>query len=257
VAGLKGTATSSGVGDWAVFSLKNRIIARYLVEYDAEFDVLRTYPMKVPDSMDDAFALMLEVEQDIPHFFSSGQQSIRGDIDVLGGGPHDPVAVSLNGEHDSAYGSFIYYAQSCLSNVGCASSLSPAVGKLVHADQKLNGLGVSLFGNGVNINWENLPPGVKLWLCDDSNNCALLVYNKDNGMWEYVETRADGGLGKRYPKYNESLNYRFGNSVDAGYFARGLRDGGASIEGTWTLKTVLACTSSGGVTHCEFITYPE
>src|SRR5690606_37948337 len=96
VAGLKGTATNSGVGDWAVFSIKNRIIARYIVEYDAEFDTLRTWPMVTPGPIEDGFALMLEVEAESPHFFSSGQQSFQVDIDKLGGGSHNPVTISLN-----------------------------------------------------------------------------------------------------------------------------------------------------------------
>lgn len=257
VAGLKGTATGSGVGDWAVFSIENGIIARYLVEYDAEFDVLRTWPMTVPRPIEDGFALMLEVDAEKPRFFSSGQQDFQVDINKLGGGPHSPVAISLNGEHDSAYGSFINYARSCLSSVGCANSLNPALGRLVHADQKLTEAGISLRGGGLNISWENLPPGIDLWFCDGNGDCALMTYNSDNGKWEYVETRAEGGNGKRYPKYGDSLNYRFRNSGEAGIFNRGLRDGGASVVGTWTLRTVLACVDTGGVMRCEYITYPE
>src|SRR5690606_36661497 len=98
-------------------------------------------------------------------------------------------------------------ARSCLSSVGCANSLNPALGRLGHADQKLTEAGISLRGGGLNISWENLPPGVDLWFCDGNNDCALMTYNSDNGKWEYVESRAEGGNGKRYPKYGESLNY--------------------------------------------------
>ena len=254
---MKGTATARGPGDWVVFSLKHELITRYKVEYDGEFDRLWTWPMMTPASVEDAFALMLEVDAEKPRFFSSGQQDFQVDINKLGGGPHNPVSISLNGEHDSAYGSFISHARSCLSSVGCANSLDSTLGKLVHADQKLNGAGISIMGVGGNISWENLPPGVDLWLCDSNNDCALLTYDKDTGKWEYVETRAEGGNGKRYPKYGESLNYRFNGSDEVGIFNRGLRDGGATVTGTWTLKTVLACVDTGGIMRCEYITYPE
>lgn len=256
-AGLKRAATGSGVGDWVVFSVENGIIARYLVEYDAGLDVPGTWSRTVPGSIEDGFALMLEVEAEKPRFFVSGHQDFRVDINKLGGGPHSSAAISLNGEHDSAYGSFIGHARSCLSSVGCASSLNPALGKLVGAEQKLNKAGISLSGGGLNIAWENLPPGVDLRFCDGNDDCALVTYDPDDRKWEYVESRAEGGTGKRYPRYGESLNYRFKDSGEADIFNRGLKDGGASVTGTWTSGTVLACADTGGVMRCEYIPHPE
>src|SRR3546814_17045089 len=133
--------------------------------------------------MQDAFALMLEVDAEVPGFFSSGRQVFHAEIDRIGGEPQDPVAVSLNGEHDSAYGGFIHYARSCLFAVACADSLNPTLGKLVHAGEKLRAVGAG-------IDWQNIEPGVDLWLCNDNNDCALVGNHEGTGSSE------TGGGGK-------------------------------------------------------------
>lgn len=255
VSTLKNTAKARGPGYWSVFSIKNKVIMSFGVEYEPSIGRNITFHINTPVPVENAFALMLEADEIRPHIFTSGQQTIYGSIDVLGGGPHNPVTVSLNGEHDSAYGSFIHYARSCLSSPSCASEFDPAVGKVAGANNLLNGFGINIYSGGGNISWENLPPGFQLWLCDENDDCALMEYDKDKNQWEYKETRAERGLGKRYPKYeDEELNYVFGNSGEAGIFQRGLTGGGAAVTGVWKLKTVLACVTANGIKICHYET---
>lgn len=254
---LKNAAIARGDGAWVVFSIGNGVIARYTVHYEPELGRNIVALGTVPPAMEDAFALMMNADERIPHILSGGQQTVVGNINVIGTG-HNPVEISLNGEHDDAYGNFIADAQSCLSIVSCANQINPALGDLAGAESLLNGFGISIFGNGGNINWENLPPGFKIWLCDQNRDCALLEYDKENNRWEYKETRGEGGQGARYPRYGESLQYRFGNSGEASLFERGLEGGGMSVHGTWSIRTVLVCVSAGGgQASCEFVTVAQ
>ena len=256
MAALKNAAISNGEGEWIVFSIRNGVVARYTVFYEAELHKYFAPIGTVPSEIEDAFSLMLDADALRPNIFSGAQQTIIGNIDVLGGGPHNPVSISVNGEQDSSYGSFIYYAQSCLSSAGCASRIDPALGKIAGADSILNGFGISIQGYGGNVDWENLPPGFNLWLCNKSHDCALLVFNKQTGQWEYKESRAEDGLGKRYPKYNETINYNsFSNSGEANNFQNSLRAGGIVISGTWIIGRALACVSAGGGQEvCHWVT---
>src|SRR3546814_2747333 len=93
---MKGEATANGVGDWVVFSVKHEVIVRYKVEYDSGSDGFGAYSVAMPAVMQDAFALMLDVDAEVPGFFSSGRQVFHAEIDRIGGEPQDPVAVSLD-----------------------------------------------------------------------------------------------------------------------------------------------------------------
>lgn len=251
---MKSVAMQRGDGQYYVFSLKNSVVMRFQIQYDHETSSYRVWSPPPGPTMEEAFALMLDANELKPGIFA-GQQTLSGSITKLGGGPHDPVKISLNGEHDSAYGSFIYYVGTCLSSQGCTSQINPALGKIVGAESLLNSIGFSILGTGGNMSWESLPPSFKLWLCNSNNDCALLQYK--NGDWTYIESRAEGGAGKRYPKYGESLNYKFANSGEAGIFDRGLRNGGAQVRGTYQTHTYLACVSAGGSTTCEYVTVPN
>lgn len=255
---MKSVAIQRGEGEYFVFSLTNGLVLRFIVEYDRETQMYFVRSPVPGSTMEEAFALMLDANQLKPGIFK-GQQTIIGDIGKLTGGPHDPVGISLNGTHDSAYGSFIYFAKSCLSSTGCAKSINPALGKISGAEFLLNSIGISILNNAPlsgNINWQSVPPSFELWLCNENSDCALLKF--ENNEWKYVESRAQRGLGKRYPKYGESLNYKFNSSGEAGIFDRGLRNGGAHVSGGYSsTKTVLACASSGGATYCEYVTFLE
>lgn len=246
---MKNAAIAQGPGRHYVFSLANEIVMSVVVVYEQELNRYMAFAGSAGPDMEQAFALMLDANDLRPHIFV-GQQTIKGDINALGGGAHNPVEISLNGEHDDAYGSFIYHASSCLYSMGCASDIDPALGKLAEAEKKLNSIGFSIQGTGGDISWENLPPKFKLWLCDSNNDCALLQY--DDGEWKYVESRAGGGLGKRYPKYGENLNYNFGDSGEAAVFTRGLRGGGAIVGGTFAGGAILMCTSTPAAIKCEY-----
>jgi hypothetical protein len=251
---MKAVAVERGQGEYFVFSLSHGLVLRFIIEYDYE---TQGYFVRSPQpgaTMEEAFALMLDANALVPGIFA-GQQVLTGEINRIGGGDHDPVAISIGGTHDDAYGRFIYDAKVCLGAQACAASVNAALGKIVGADRVLNGIGLSIRGTGGNISWENPPPNYELWLCNDNNDCALLKY--ENNDWKYIESRAEGGRGKRYPKYGESLNYNFANSGEAGVFTRGLRDAGAHVSGGYSTTTFLACSSSGGTMYCEYVTVPD
>lgn len=252
---LKAVATSKGDGAWAIFSISHDIIGRYTVSYEPELHRYVVATGTVPPEMMDAFQLMRHANQLRPTMFSGATQVIVTDINNIGGGKHNPVEISLNGEQDDAYGGFMFNLQSCLSSAACATRLDPALGDFVDADWLLTGLGIDINGNGGSMQWENLPPGFQIWLCDDNDDCALVEFNHETNKWEYKETRGERGQGKRYPRYNETVNYKFNNSGEAGLFQRGLTQGGATVHGVWEVQAVLACTSAGGgIEVCEYVT---
>lgn len=246
-------ALNGGSVRTVVFSLKHGILQTFEAMYIPQQNWIWANPIANRDEVEEAFAHMLNAYQLYSGIFIS-QQTIRGRIDDISNRTHDPVTISLNGEHDSAYGSFIYDVKSCMSSHVCAGNISPQLGELIGAERRLNSIGVTLFGSGGSVAWENLPPNIEIWLCNDNNDCALIEYQ--DGRWEYVESRAEGGRGKRYPKYGEDVNYTFVNSGEAGIFRRGLENGGARVLGHWNLMTVLACTTAGGVKVCEYVTIP-
>lgn len=249
---MEQVARPNGEGRYYVFSLQNELIVRVDVQYDHELHQHLVYTRPAGATMESAFSHMVEANEAKPNIFV-GSQAIKVDISRLGGGPHDPVKISVNGEHDSAYGAFIHYADSCLDSSACAASLHPALDNLTTAERILNGVGLSL--TGANFSWENLPPNFKLWLCNANQDCALIRY--ENREWKYIESRAGGGLGKRYPKYGENLNYQFNGLGEASAFNHGLRSAGIPVRGTYQTRTILACVSTGGSLSCEYVTVPE
>lgn len=249
-------AIDHGNGEHYVFSLRHQLILAVSVWYDHELRRHFAFTHAPGAPMEQAFALMLDANEIKPGILA-GQQVIRGDISNIGGGSHDPVKISLNGEHGSAYGSFINFAHQCLGSQTCATGIDSALGKIAGAESVLNGLGFSILGSGGNVSWEGLPPHFKLWLCNSNNDCALLQYNNERG-WHYVESRSEGGYGNRYPRYGERLSYDFDNSGEAGMFERGLRGGGAHVSGQYnSTRTVLACVITDGSKSCEYVTIME
>lgn len=229
---------------------------RFTVLYEHETRSYLALPAAVNENVRAAFSYMTAAYGVRPASLS-GAQTVTGDISKIGGGTRDPVAVSARGQHDSAYGNFIYNARNCLSTYSCASRIDSALAELVEAEKRLTGVGLSLFGAGGNINWENTPPNYDVWLCNANRDCALVRYDKDSG-WKYVESRAEGGRGKRYPKYGEELNYVFSNSGEASLFERGLRGARVDVLGQFvsSTRTVLACTTVSGVQRCEWRRVP-
>lgn len=246
-------ALGSGGGRYAVFSLKHGIVQLFDARYLPERNQIFANPLPPNDHLEEAFAHMLNAYERRSGALT-GQQVFRGRIDDLPGGEHDPVEISLNGEHDDAYGSFIYDVKSCFYSAACTARIHPELADLVGANSRLSQIGITFFGTGGNLAWENLPPTAEIWLCNDNRDCARVALV--DGRWEYLETRAEDGQGKRYPTYRESATYRFANSGEAGIFRRGLVGGGARVLGSWNLMTVLACTTVAHRKTCEYVTIP-
>lgn len=250
---MRNTAAARGHagGSFYVFSLKKKVMLRYWVEYDHR-DSMRwiATPIEPEDAALDMFAHMLNAYELKSNVFI-GQQVYRGRIDDIGGGPHDPVGITLRPRSDDGYVRFINHMTSCLGSATCTRRISPALAELNLGQKKALSLNISLFKLGsFDFSWEDAPPQPTVYLCNENQDCAVLEY--ENDRWVYVESRAEGGNGKVYPRLPEPEMYRFGNSGEAGIINRGLRGGGASIIGSWSPTKRLACTSVGDNYRCEY-----
>jgi hypothetical protein len=252
-ANFKSVAIAKGPGTWSVFSITNRLIVTFGVEYEPELGRNIAWNTTTPSQIETGFALMLEANSKVPGMLTAnGQRTLIVDINKLGGGPHDPVSISLGGEQSAQYGAFIREIDYCFPNDSCTDRLSPALTDLLNANESLTQLAINIFSAG-SISWQTVPDGFKLWLCEFENgDCALVEYDSNTKKWKYVESRSNFGKGARYPKYGETTEYSFTTPSDALYFEAGLKDAGASIFGSWTIKSVLACVSTGGVTSCRW-----
>lgn len=234
-----------------IFSLKHRLIQKVLVAYNVPNPGQRASQLLQNNpAVEDGFAAMLNAYQIDSRTFIA-QQTYRGRIDDLPTKGHDPVRISADGSHSSAYGRFMNDVNQCFSNASCASKISSILSHKTQAERRLNSVGLSILGFGGNIGWENAPPMTQVWLCNGNNDCALLEY--DGTRWNYIESRSEGGRGSRYPKYDEELNYNLPDPVEAGSMERGLINAGFSVSGRWSVRGILGCSTAGGVKSCQWI----
>ncbi|NZA27190.1 hypothetical protein H0E84_12440 [Luteimonas sp. SJ-92] len=241
-------------GTYYVFSLKKQLMLGFWVQYEPDVRRWSASSTEVQDGVVDMFAHMLNAYELKPNVFV-GQQVFRGNIGDIGG-THDPVGISIRGPNDGAYGRFMDNLQSCMAVTACVRGISPALAQLNLAENKAKSFTWSLFriiGGG--FSWQSTPPTVTLRLCNQNNDCAIVKYK--NGEWVFVETRAEGGTGMKYPKNPEYAEYDFANSGEAGIIERGLTEAGAAVIGNWNLRSVLACTSTGVTTRCEYLVVPQ
>ncbi|NZA27188.1 hypothetical protein H0E84_12430 [Luteimonas sp. SJ-92] len=116
--------------------------------------------------------------------------------------------------------------------------------------------GFSLWGGRqTTIAWQGPPPRLELWLCSAEDDCAIVEY--DESEWTYVQTRADGGLGKAYPSYGEELHYGFDDAAAAARFERSLRNAGARISGTWQAGASFSCRTAYATADCAYRVSPR
>ncbi|MEN5062382.1 hypothetical protein [Luteimonas sp. TWI1416] len=238
-----------GVAETHVFSLKHRFIQRVQAGAGGYCGPTPNPYVGFPENdpaIEEAFAYMLEAEGHTPQIFRM-QQVIIGDIGGIGG-LHNPVEVAVGGRHGQAYGGFQQAMKSCFSDAVCLRRIHPGLASIAGANSALRGVNISIIGSGAGVNWENDPPTHDVWLCNANQDCALVKFR--NGEWTFVESRAEGGRGIRYPEPDENLDYRIDNPESFERVRRGFQSAGFSFVGGWGLRSITTCVTVAGSRTC-------
>jgi hypothetical protein len=146
------------------------------------------------------------------------------DQSILSGGPHDPVRVSVDGQHSSDRGRMDRAVERCLSDLRCIEQIDAALALRVEASARH--AGAQLPTSAGLVDWRYFPaqlgPPAVVWFCHASD-CAR--YHFANGGATFKETRAGRGAGAGFgnPDRAESLAWA---SADAQDIWAGMRRAG-------------------------------
>lgn len=146
------------------------------------------------------------------------------DQSILVDGPHDPVRVSVNGQHSSDRGRMDRAVERCLSDLRCIEQIDAALTLRVQASARHAGAPMPTAAGLVD--WRYFPaqlgPPAVVWFCHASD-CAR--YHFANGGATFKETRAGRGAGAGFgnPDRAESLAWA---SADAQDIWAGMRRAG-------------------------------
>ncbi|NZA27189.1 hypothetical protein H0E84_12435 [Luteimonas sp. SJ-92] len=240
-------------GSFYVFSLGQKALARYWVDYDRAGQQWIATPVASQDGIAQMFGHMLDAHASRPGAFA-GSQVFEAPVAAIGG-THDPVAVAIRGEHDSAYGRFNDAVGRCFEDEPCANAIAPAFAAMLSAEERALTHGFSLFrGPWSAVAWEGPAPRIEARLCSDNRDCAVVKYREPG--WTYTETRSEGGRGQRYPSYGERAGYGFDDAAAASRFERSLRNAGAQVEGAWQAGSELSCETAHATASCVYRTPP-
>lgn len=247
----------NGTGVFYVFSLDSGIV--FKVRRSGEI------PENPSPSIEDDEPVEAAVLEAFSHLLQAYQEDSQGfynkstfiaPIDAIGGN-HDPVGISLAGEHSGHFSSFLNGFDHCVTTISCMQGISLSIAALMRAEERFRLNGLTLGPFGATVSWEQIPAQIspninlKIFLCDSHANCIKMELV--NGSWVYRGVYAAQGNGPRYPQPGEDLTY---DSNDQGFESLflGLRGAGVDV-GEWLFEhfTLRCAYVNGRLDRCEMV----